>query len=124
MNSSSSVFPPSSSLSPSSDLASESPSDLLSILDEDYKSGSDPLMVVQDLLESIHKLTRMKIGQGTDLNQSVSDEIRALIEDLSVKLTMADLSRAWQVLIKGLQEIKDAPDRLQAVEMIILRLIF
>ena len=96
----------------------------LSILDEDYKSGSDPLMVVQDLLESIHTLTRMKIGQGTDLNQSVSDEIRALIEDLSVKLTMADLSRAWQVLIKGLQEIKDAPDRLQAVEMIILRLIF
>ena len=96
----------------------------LSILGEDYKSGSDPLMVVQDLLESIHTLTRMKIGQGTDLNQSVSDEIRALIEDLSVKLTMADLSRAWQVLIKGLQEIKDAPDRLQAVEMIILRLIF
>ena len=96
----------------------------LSILDEDYKSGADPLMVVQDLLESIHTLTRMKIGHGTAPNQSVSDETRALIEDLSVKLSMADLSRAWQVLIKGLQEIKDAPDRLQAVEMIILRLIF
>ena len=96
----------------------------LSILDEDYKSGADPLMIVQDLLESIHTLTRMKIGQGTNPNQSVSDETRALIEDLSANLSMADLSRAWQVLIKGLQEIKDAPDRLQAVEMIILRLIF
>jgi DNA polymerase-3 subunit gamma/tau len=43
---------------------------------------------------------------------------------LAQKLGIAALSRAWQLLLKGLEEAQAAPSPLQAVEMVLVRLAY
>jgi DNA polymerase III subunit gamma/tau len=89
-----------------------------------YAGGADPVMVLQDLLELAHFLTRLKLvpsaGEGDPLVEG--DRARGLA--LAGKLTMPVLTRAWQMLLKGLGEVQIAPSALQAAEMVLVRLAY
>jgi DNA polymerase-3 subunit gamma/tau len=89
-----------------------------------YAGGADPVMVLQDLLELAHFLTRLKLvpsaGEGDPLVEG--DRARGL--PLAAKLTMPTLTRAWQMLLKGLGEVQIAPSPLQAAEMVLVRLAY
>jgi len=89
-----------------------------------YAGGADPVMVLQDLLELAHFLTRLKLvpsaGEGDPLVEG--DRARGL--PLAAKLTMPALTRAWQMLLKGLGEVQIAPSALQAAEMVLVRLAY
>jgi DNA polymerase-3 subunit gamma/tau len=89
-----------------------------------YAGGADPVMVLQDLLELAHFLTRLKLvpsaGEGDPLVEG--DRARGL--PLAAKLTMPSLTRAWQMLLKGLGEVQIAPSPLQAAEMVLVRLAY
>ncbi len=89
-----------------------------------YAGGADPVMVLQDLLELAHFLTRLKLvpsaGEGDPLVEG--DRARGL--PLAAKLTMPVLTRAWQMLLKGLGEVQIAPSPLQAAEMVLVRLAY
>jgi DNA polymerase-3 subunit gamma/tau len=87
-----------------------------------HERGSEPDAVVQDLLEISHWLTRLKVasdnveepgGAGWDAERG-----RAMAGELSI----ATLSRAWQMLLKGLDDIRIAPSPLLAAEMLLIRL--
>ncbi|MFV0322662.1 MAG: DNA polymerase III subunit gamma/tau [Alphaproteobacteria bacterium] len=95
----------------------------IDILQSLYNHGADPIVIVEDLLEAIHWLSRLKMtpdninredSPGLDYERSV-----ALAQNISVGLT----SYMWQMLLKGLNEVKFAPSPLMAAEMLILRLI-
>ncbi|HVI90307.1 MAG TPA: DNA polymerase III subunit gamma/tau [Dongiaceae bacterium] len=87
-----------------------------------YHGGADPVVVIQDLLDLTHWLTRAKITPDV-LNQPTTPEAeRRLGEVLSAQLSVPILSRTWQMLLKGLTEVQQAPQPLAAAEMVLIRL--
>ncbi len=98
------------------------PAAALSILDEQYRAGADPDVLLQDMLDLTHWLTRLKVAPGAAERAGVAETERTRGRDLASRLDMGALGRAWQMLLKGLQEARGAPSPLQAAEMILVRL--
>ena len=96
----------------------------LAMMGEDYANGADPIIVLRDLLDVVHWLTRVKVTPAVadDVANPESDRMRGA--NLAGQLPMASLSRAWQMLLKGLQEAQMAPSPIQAAEMILVRLAY
>ncbi|MEE9317779.1 MAG: DNA polymerase III subunit gamma/tau [Rhodospirillales bacterium] len=94
----------------------------LALLDQLYKDGADPLAVLEDLLEITHWLTRIKVVPDAANAPEVPEMERVRGKDLEGRLSMAALARAWQMLLKGLLEVRQAPSPIQAAEMILVRL--
>jgi DNA polymerase-3 subunit gamma/tau len=87
-----------------------------------YDAGADPLAVMQDLLETTHFLTRLKVAPAAQgfFDGGSGEAKRAA--DLAAKLSVAALTRAWQILLKGLFEVRDATRPISACEMALIRL--
>jgi DNA polymerase-3 subunit gamma/tau len=94
----------------------------LADLNELYDRGADPLAVMQDLLETTHFLTRVKVAPNAEgfFDGSSSEGRRAA--EMAAKLPVAALTRAWQMLLKGLLEVRDATRPIAACEMALIRL--
>jgi DNA polymerase-3 subunit gamma/tau len=89
-----------------------------------YDAGADPLAVMQDLLETTHFLTRVKVAPAAQgFFDGGSGEARRAAE-LAAKLSVAALTRAWQILLKGLFEVRDATRPISACEMALIRLAY
>jgi len=98
--------------------------DALGDLSALYDRGADPLAVMQDLLETTHFLTRLKVAPGAEgFFDGGSAEARRAA-DMAAKLSVPTLSRAWQMLLKGLFEVRDATRPIQAAEMAMIRLAY
>jgi DNA polymerase-3 subunit gamma/tau len=87
-----------------------------------YTAGADPAVVVQDLLELTHWLTRIKLVPQAAEAPGVPEAERVRGGAMAGKLTTAQLARVWQMLLKGLTEVQTAPMPLQAAEMVLIRL--
>lgn len=94
----------------------------LAQLHELYRAGADPLLVLQDLLGLLHTLARLIAAPNAELD--LSDTQRAMAQELAAKLQMPEISRAWQMLLKGMGEVSHAPQPQAAAEMVILRLVY
>ncbi|MDE2012238.1 MAG: DNA polymerase III subunit gamma/tau [Alphaproteobacteria bacterium] len=91
-------------------------------LGELYDRGADPLQVMQDLLEITHFLTRVRVAPGAEgFFDGGSGEAKRAAE-MAQKLSVPSLTRAWQMLLKGLIEVRDATRPLAACEMALIRL--
>ena len=89
-----------------------------------YDCGADPLAVMQDLLETTHFLTRVKVAPGAEgFFDGGSAEAKRAAE-LAAKLPVSALTRAWQMLLKGLLEVRDATRPIHAAEMALVRLAY
>jgi len=94
----------------------------LSDLRELYDRGADPLAIMQDLLETTHFLTRVKVAPGAEgFFDGGSAEAKRAAE-MAGKLSVPSLTRAWQMLLKGLFEVRDATRPIAAAEMALIRL--
>ncbi len=89
-----------------------------------YEGGADPVMVLQDLLELVHFLTRLKIVPSAGEEDPALEGERGRGLDLAQKLGTPVLARAWQMLLKGIAEAQTAPSALQAAEMVLVRLAY
>jgi len=101
--------------------------DIGSALDQmaqQYAVGADPVVIVQDMLELTHWLTRLKLSPDAAASLAVSETERVKGGEMARGLSMATLSRAWQMLLKGLNEARSAPQPLQAAEMVLVRLAY
>jgi DNA polymerase III subunit gamma/tau len=87
-----------------------------------YRLGAEPTAVLLDLLEIAHWLSCSKIDRYAGSAFATTPEAVAAGQALAEKLDLAVLARAWQVLMKGLDEVRAAPDAAQALEMVLLRL--
>lgn len=94
----------------------------LSAMDTLHERGADPGVVLSDLLEVTHLLTRMKAVPGLAADASLSEIERERGGAMAAKLSVPVLGRAWQALLKGVNEVADAPDRKAAAEMVLIRL--
>ena len=86
--------------------------------------GADPVVVVGDLAEFVHFVTRLKLVPEAANEASVSEAERTRGLAFAQGLSLRVLSRAWQMLLKGYDEVKTAPKALPAAEMLLVRLAY
>ncbi len=89
-----------------------------------YEGGADPIIVLQDLLELAHFLTRLKLAPNAGEGDLAVEGDRGRGLPLAQKLGIPALTRTWQLLLKGLEEAQAAPSPLQAAEMVLVRLAY
>ena len=98
--------------------------DALEQFDRQYRDGSDPMAILEDMLEIVHWLTRIKVVPEAVHDSDVPEMERNRGMDMEARLKMPVLARAWQMLLKGLQEVRFAPSARQAAEMLLIRLAY
>ena len=96
----------------------------LDLLNDQYNAGADPITVLEDMLELTHWLTRVKLVPSVAEEPGIPEIERRLGQEMTAKLAMPELTRAWQMLLKGLSEARAAPHALMAVEMALVRLAY
>ncbi len=93
-------------------------------LRDQYDSGADPAVVLSDLAEFTHFVTRVKVVPAVADDPSFAETERTRGRAFATQLSMRVLSRTWQMLFKGLTEMKDAGKPLAAAEMVLVRIAY
>ncbi len=87
-----------------------------------YDAGADPARVLGELAEFVHFVTRLKLAAETAQDPAITEEERRRGAAFAEKLSIPVLSRAWQLLLKGLQDVRDSQRPLAAADMVLVRL--
>ena len=96
----------------------------LTELRDQYESGADPAVVIADLAEFTHFVTRVKIVPAAAEDRALSDAERTRGRAFAAALSMRVLSRTWQMLFKGLPEVQGADRPITAAEMVLVRVAY
>jgi DNA polymerase-3 subunit gamma/tau len=94
----------------------------LATLQNLYDAGADPQTLLADLCDFTHLVTRIKIVPAAADDVSLTPDERTRGTELAQKLAMRALTRTWQILFKGFEEVGTAGNALQATEMVLIRL--
>jgi DNA polymerase-3 subunit gamma/tau len=94
----------------------------LSELRAQYDAGADPVVVLNDLAEFTHLVTRLKLVPEAVKDNSLAQAERVRGGDFAQRLSVRILARTWQMLLKGLSEVKQADRPVMAAEMVLVRL--
>ena len=89
-----------------------------------YNNGADPGIIIQDLLETVHWLSRLVLTPKISEEQGVAQIDKEKGLELANKLSMSKLSQTWQILLKGYQELQNHQMPHIVAEMILIRLAF
>ena len=98
----------------------------LKIYDNVINHGTNGEILIGDMLDIIHLSTRINIVGENNLDafmNSIPDGEKAGILKIS-KISLPGLTRAWQILLKGIEEIRAAPNPDEAGSMILIRLAY
>jgi DNA polymerase-3 subunit gamma/tau len=98
------------------------PAAALAITDRAYERGADLGTILQDLLDLVHTVTRLKSIPGLRDSAELPETERSRGAAIADRLSVPALARAWQLLLKGVGEVENAPDRRAAAEMVLIRL--
>jgi DNA polymerase-3 subunit gamma/tau len=101
-------------------LSGDAPGTLAAVRDQ-YDLGVEPSALIRGLLEAVHGITRHKVGGAADPAQSAEE--RDSYAGWADRLGHGAIHRLWQLLLKGLHEVHNAPMPLEAAEMALLRVI-
>ena len=93
-------------------------------LRDQYDSGADPAMVLGDLAEFTHFVTRVKIVPALADDASLTEAERVRGRAFAAKLSMRVLARTWQMLLKGIAEVEAAGRPIDAAEMVLVRIAY
>tara|TARA_R110002096_G_scaffold228577_3_gene418025 strand:+ start:13634 stop:15433 length:1800 start_codon:yes stop_codon:yes gene_type:complete len=96
----------------------------LAEFNEQYNSGADPMAVLSDMAEFCHLLTRLKAAPDVADQGALSPREKERGAELSARLSMRVLASTWQILLRGLQEVAQAPKPLAAADMVLVRLAY
>ncbi|HEX4261760.1 MAG TPA: DNA polymerase III subunit gamma/tau [Acetobacteraceae bacterium] len=98
------------------------PAAALAITDRAHERGADLGVLIADLLDLVHTLTRLKSVPGLRDDAELPEAERSRGAAMADRLSVPVLGRLWQMLLKGLAEVEAAPDRRAAAEMVLIRL--
>lgn len=96
--------------------------DALNSLNHHYQLGADPLMILTELAHLTHLITRLKFIPQLSQQQYLQQDLRERGHKFAQQLSVRVLSRTWQMLLQGLEEVQKSQNALQASEMLIIRL--
>ena len=90
-----------------------------------YDAGAEPAVIIRDMLDLVHLLTRIKAaGPGAAAHGPAGEADAKQARSMADEFEMNALTRAWSLLMKGLSETQIAPDPAAAGEMALIRLCF
>lgn len=87
-----------------------------------YEAGANPVVVLTDLADFTHLVTRLKFIPEAADDASLSEVERREGADFAGAIAVSTLSRIWQMLLKGIPEAENSSRPLGAAEMVIIRL--
>jgi len=93
-------------------------------LREQYDIGADPGVVLSDLAEFTHFVTRVKVVPSVADDVSLSEAERVRGRAFAAQLSMRVLSRTWQMLLKGISEVQASGRPVAAAEMVLVRIAY
>jgi DNA polymerase-3 subunit gamma/tau len=96
----------------------------LNELRDQYDTGADPAVVLADLAEFTHFVTRVKIVPAVADDPALIEVERTRGRAFAEKLSVRVLSRCWQMLLKGIAEVGAAGRPLAAAEMVLVRIAY
>ncbi len=96
----------------------------LAVLGAAHERGADPAVVLADLADLTHTLTRMVAVPALRDDPTLPEAERTRGAALAAQLDVPALTRLWQMLLKGLGEFADAVDRRATAEMVVIRLAY
>jgi DNA polymerase-3 subunit gamma/tau len=88
------------------------------------RDGAEPGQVIADLADAVHAVTLIKAAGEGSADPAASEAERAGAADLAARLPMSSLARAWQMLLKGHDEVRASPRPLAAADMVLVRLAY
>jgi DNA polymerase-3 subunit gamma/tau len=94
---------------------------LLAAVDEQYALGVEPLALMRALMDLVHRITLSQVSGGAP--DAPAEDERAALADFAGRLGAAELHRLWQLLLKGHDEVRTAPDPLVTLQMALLRIL-
>jgi DNA polymerase-3 subunit gamma/tau len=94
---------------------------LLAAVDEQYALGVEPLALIRALMDLTHRVTLAQVSGGEP--DAPAEEERAALGDFAARLGAGELHRLWQLLLKGHDEVRTAPDPLVSLQMALLRIL-
>jgi len=89
-----------------------------------HLAGADPAELLIELAEFCHLVTRLKLAPNGVDDAAISESERRRGAEMAEKLALGQLTRAWQILLKGVEDVKDSPRPLASAEMALIRLAF
>ena len=96
----------------------------LSQLEALNRDGAEPGQIIADLADAVHAVTLVKAAGPSSADPAASEAERARADDLAGRLSMPALARAWQMLLKGHDEVRESPRPLAAADMVLVRLAY
>lgn len=94
----------------------------LSEFNAQYEAGANPVVVLNDLADFTHLVTRMKYVPDAAEDPSLSEVERVRGVEFADGIAVSTLSRIWQMLLKGIPETENASRPAGAAEMVLIRL--
>ena len=91
---------------------------------EQYDTGADPIVVLSDLAEFVNFVTRVKYVPATADNVAFAETERLRAREFAAKISMRVLSRMFQMLLKGITEVREATRPAMAAEMVLVRIAY
>src|SRR5690606_21888164 len=97
------------------------PPAMLAEVDRQYAFGVEPLALIRTLMELTHRIAVTQVGgKGAD---APTQEERDSIEEWAARLSVGQVHRLWQLLLKGHEEVRGSPDPLVSAQMALLRVL-
>ncbi|WP_066555118.1 DNA polymerase III subunit gamma/tau [Croceicoccus bisphenolivorans] len=93
--------------------------ELLDVLNRQYSLGVEPVAVMRGQMDLVHRIALCQLGKGEA--DAPSAEEREAIAGWAQKLGAAQVHRLWQLLLKGHEEVRTAPEPIVAAQMALLR---
>ena len=92
---------------------------MLAAIADQYALGVEPLALMRGLMDLVHRITVAQIS-GSEADAPTSEE-REVLQEWAGRLSAGQLHRLWQMLLKGHDEVRQAPDPLVSAQMALLR---
>lgn len=94
------------------------------LLRQQYSNGANPSTILQDLIGVTHLVAKTRIIPSSLDDPSLSEEERTFAKKMAAAVSIAILSKIWQMMIKGISEMQIAPVQIDALEMILIRIAY
>jgi DNA polymerase-3 subunit gamma/tau len=92
---------------------------LLDLVATQFSLGVEPVALLRGAMDLTHRVTVAQVGGSAA--DAASAEEREAVEGWAKGLAAGQLHRLWQLLLKGYEEVRTAPDPLIAAQMALLR---
>ncbi len=91
-------------------------------LRDQFDVGAEPGVVLSDLADFVHFVTRLKYVPAAAEDPALSESESKKGLEFAATLSVRVLGRAWQILVKGIEEVNASERPLMAADMVLVRL--